>query len=170
MPIDALPRCWRGRSGTLFSGAVDRGLKKTRKQVSDSEATCGRHGVDFYGVEENQTESTGEVSKPDPRRHIFQSWTFQNVENGQQQQKHLKLSVYESRVLSSQPQSVFFTVITCNHGDCSENLRRYISTSCSPELVIYRLSSSWLLAIRARVGRLLASHTLSLYTWLSSQV
>ena len=63
----------------------------------------------------------------------------------------------------------FSTATTCNRGDCSENLRWYISTSCSAVLVIYRLSSSRSLAIRARAGRLLASPALSVYSWLSSQ-
>ena len=63
-----------------------------------------------------------------------------------------------SMILSPQPQLGILPVRTCNNGDCSENLRWYISsTSCSPELAIYRLPSSRLLAIRARVGRLLAS-------------
>ena len=42
--------------------------------------------------------------------------------------------------------------------------RRHINTSGSPELAIYRLSSSRLLAIKARVGHLKAAPTLSLFT------
>ena len=74
--------------------------------------------------------------------------------NGKKTHTH----IYGSLVLSSQPQSDFLPVPTCKHGDCSHNFRRYISsTSCSLELTLYRLPSSRLLAIRARVGRLLAS-------------
>ena len=40
----------------------------------------------------------------------------------------------------------FSTVTTCNHGDCPKNLRRYISTSCSPELATVPRSQLWSLA------------------------
>ena len=49
---------------------------------------------------------------------------------------------------------LFQRVIT---GNFQRTFRRYISTSSSPELAIYRLLSSRLLALRARVGHLKAS-------------
>ena len=58
----------------------------------------------------------------------------------------------------------FFTVSTCITGIVARTFCRYISTSGSPELAIYRLSSSQLLTISARVGHLTEALTHSLFT------
>ena len=54
-----------------------------------------------------------------------------------------------------------FTVTTYNDGDCPKNLRRYISTSCSPELATVSRSQLW---SPADIGSNRNVHTCSLGT------
>ena len=74
--------------------------------------------------------------------------------------------MWEPGTISSQPRSGLFTVPTCITEIVRRTFRRYINTSGSPELAIYRLSLIRLLAIRARGGNRKEAPTHTLFTCL----
>ena len=78
--------CSGARDDTNKSGAVGTGTREVRQRVSETEATCGRHGIDPCGIERRQTEIRGRV-RNDPWRPAFQTWTFQNFGSAQQRER-----------------------------------------------------------------------------------
>ena len=92
---------------------------KARKQVSDAELTCGRHGELCGSMgHSRQTGGADELFERDLGRRIFQIWALQNVGDGQHQKlgtARFFILFFKSRVVCAEafpPQSLeFFEIV-----------------------------------------------------------